>query len=274
MLRCKKEEPAGEEPVAAALDFLSKFSGKRFDALVAEVEPHAAPAAAKLQQAFAQRLEDIWYEEQCAGEEVEEEEKEEVKEEEEKEQEQLPPWRRAPAAIPALKVTPVPSPAGTGSMSASSSSCLPASAPSAFSYGPGIGPWAEDKKGKTLRFFDNGHLTFLMIDLRSRMRQCFKLVFPSFKFELLSFWFLSQENVYVCHIQGDPFKKPDGYDGSQRQWERAHGHERQRGGENLDTLIYVFTVRDHLALFRKQWNHDSKTRTDHQISFAQHSVAI
>ena len=57
------------------------------------------------------------------------------------------------------------------------------------------------------------------------------------------------KNVYVCHIQGDPFKKPESYEGSQRQWERAHGHERQRGGENLGTLIYVFTFRDHLALF-------------------------
>ena len=80
-MQCKKEEPAGEEPMATALDFLSKFSGKRFEELVheAEAEPEAAPAAAKLQQALAQRLEDIWYEEQCAGEEVEEK-AEEVKE--------------------------------------------------------------------------------------------------------------------------------------------------------------------------------------------------
>ena len=79
--------------------------------------------------------------------------------------------------------------------------------------------------------------------------------FVRLKPNLLNFWFLSQENVYVCHIQGDPFKKPDDYEGSQRQWERAHGHERERGGVNLDTLIYVFTVRDHLALFREQSNY-------------------
>ena len=66
--------------------------------------------------------------------------------------------------------------------------CRPESKPSAFNYGPGTGEHAFDDKGKTQRFFDNGHLTFLMIVLRSRMRQCLKLVFPSFKFELLSFF--------------------------------------------------------------------------------------
>jgi hypothetical protein len=254
MLRCKNEEPAGEEPaIAAALDFLSNFSGKSFDALVAQEEPHAASAT--LEQAFAQRLEDeqrledLADETECSGDEVEVK-KEKIEDEEVKEEEVVPlvpPWR--------LKSIPVDE-AGTGRVSdprskARASKCLPASAPSAFAYGPGTGAQAVDKKGKPLRFFDNGHLTFSMIDLRSRMRPCFKLVFPSFKFELLSFWFLSQENVYVCHIQGDPFKKPEDHEGSQRQWERAHGHERQRGGENLGTLIYVFTVRGHLALFRK-----------------------
>ena len=68
--------------------------------------------------------------------------------------------------------------------------CRPESKPSAFNYGPGTGEHAFDDKGKTQRFFDNGHLTFLMIVLRSRMRQCLKLVFPSFKFELLSFCLL------------------------------------------------------------------------------------
>ena len=234
MLRCKKEETAGEEPAsaAAAVDFLSKFSGKRFDALVAEAEPHAASAT--LQQAFAQRLEDLADETEIAGEEVEVEDEEEEKKDEE-EEELVPPWRRRGGGAgcpPAVKSIPV-SPAGTGSMSdprgnaPSSQSCLPASAPSGFCYGPGTGLQALDRDGKTQRFFDNG----------------------------------------------DPFKKPDGYKGSQRQWERQHGHERQRGGENLGTLIYVFTVRDHLALFRKQWSHDSLS-IDHQITFAQHSVAI
>jgi len=43
----------------------------------------------------------------------------------------------------------------------------------------------------------------------------------------------------VCHIQGDPFKKPQHAKCSQREWERAHGHERQRGGANLGTLMFL-----------------------------------
>jgi len=74
------------------------------------------------------------------------------------------------------------------SSSATAATCRPASGPSAFNYGPGTGEHVMDDKGKMLRFFDNGHLTFLMIVLRSRMRQCLKLVSPSFKFELLSFF--------------------------------------------------------------------------------------
>ena len=168
MQRCKSEEPAGgEEPaVAAALDFLSKFSGKRFDALVAQEEPHAASAT--LQQAFAQRLEDL-AEAECSGVEVKEEEEEVPP---------VPPWR--------VKSIPV---AGTGGVS-DPRQCLPASAPSAFAYGPGTGRHAVDSDGKTLRFFDNGHLTFSMVFFCSRMRPFFKLVFPSFKLEVLSLWFL------------------------------------------------------------------------------------
>ena len=283
MLGCKEEaDAATEEPASAsasasagaAVDFLATFGGgKSFDAFVAAAEPHAASST--LQHAFAQRLEDLVDESPAEeGDEVQD-----MVKEEEKEEEQVPPWRRARAASsmeastcikrsreteeptePVVKLEAFPND-GPGTGSTGSRSSRPASGPSAYNYGPGTGLHTTDSDGKTLRFFANGHLTFLMIDLRSRMRRCFKLVFPSFKFELLNCWFQSQENVYVCHIQGDPFKKPDSYTGSQRQWERAHGHERQRGGENLDTLIYIFTVRDHLALFRKQWNHDSKTRT-------------
>lgn len=76
---------------------------------------------------------------------------------------------------------------GSGSGSISVTRCRPESGPSAFNYGPGTGEHAFDENGKIQRFFANGHLTCLMIVLRSRMRQCLKLVFPSFKFELLSF---------------------------------------------------------------------------------------
>ena len=76
---------------------------------------------------------------------------------------------------------------GSGSGSISVTTCRPESKPSAFNYGPGTGEHAFDENGKIQRFFDNGHLTCSMIVLRSRMRQCLKLVFPSFEFELLSF---------------------------------------------------------------------------------------
>ena len=284
-----KKEPAGPAAEGAAVDFIATFGGgKSFAELVAAAEPHAG--SAQLQQTFAQRLEDFaesdaeeWQvevteaKEEAKEEEAKEEEeaaKEDAKEEAAKEEEQVvPPWRREPAASSAsatvgklkpghgllhLRVSrdpaePTEPPLKMENLPQSEPPVkmenLPQSGPSAFNYGPGTGSKSKD------RFFDNGHLTSLMIDLGSRMRQCFKLVLPSFKFELFIFWFLSQEHVYVCHIQGDPFKRPDSYKGSQREWERAHGHERERGGVNLDTLIYVFTVRDHLALFREQSNY-------------------
>jgi hypothetical protein len=95
----------------------------------------------------------------------------------------------AVAAAAAAAAEEVPrSGSGSGSSSVTAVTCRPESKPSAFNYGPGTGEHAMDDKGKIQRFFGNGHLTFLMIVLRSRMRQCLKLVFPSFKFELLSFF--------------------------------------------------------------------------------------
>lgn len=233
-LRCKEEPPAehsddGNAMVAGvAMDFLAKFDGTSFATLVAETPDSGA--AADFFERRLQRLEDAADETECSGDEVQEEEKEaneEAKEEEEKIA-VVPPWRCVPVgaesasgraadprgsaratvrqqqhavqqcdsgSAPSATCSPAAAANSASSSSATAATCRPESRPSAFNYGPGTGEHVMDDKGKMLRFFDNGHLTFLMIVLRSRMRQCLKLVSPSFKFELLSFFCLDNGHL-------------------------------------------------------------------------------
>lgn len=227
-LRCKEEPPAehsddGNAMVAGvAVDFLAKFDGTSFDTLVAETPDSRA---ADFFGRRLQRLEDAADETECSGDDVEA--NEEAKEEEEKIA-VVPPWRCVPVgaesasgraadprgsaratvrqqqhavqqcdsgSAPSATCSPAAAANSASSSSATAATCRPASGPSAFNYGPGTGEHVMDDKGKMLRFFDNGHLTFLMIVLRSRMRQCLKLVSPSFKFELLSFFCLDNGHL-------------------------------------------------------------------------------
>ena len=146
-----KEEPATDASMGAAMDFLATFGGgQSFDALVAAAEPHAA--SAQLQQAFAERLEDLaespeeWEEDEVHDTVKEEAKKEQVPRPWRREKEQVPPPRypwREPAASSASATV------GTGLLHIKASretakptepplkmETLPESGPSAFSYGP------------------------------------------------------------------------------------------------------------------------------------------
>ena len=152
-----------------------------------------------------------------------------------------PPWRQAPTGAG----QPAPAPAWRPAPTSSSSSQQPApervrpkSAPTAFSYGPGPGDRAAE------RFFGNGHLTSSMIGLSFGIFHSFEFVFPSIKFKLfVDFYFTEAFMPVPARISGDPFKAPKWYTdagGSQRKWEREHGHQRERGGSILGTLIHDF----------------------------------
>ena len=181
MLACKAEKTNDE-----ADDFLATFGGVSFDALVEGSGPNAA--CSRMEQEFELRLENLA---ENPAEEVPEVLPAEV-----------PPWRLIPAATgteappdPRRRMqTPKPSKKAANESSShgsqqweggSSSShgrhraseevrCRPESGPSGFNYGPGTG---EDSmhEGQTQRFFENGHLVFLMIDLHSRMRRFLNL---------------------------------------------------------------------------------------------------
>jgi hypothetical protein len=83
-----------------------------------------------------------------------------------------------------------------------------------------------------------------MISLSFGIFQGFELVFPSITFKLfVDLYFTKTFMPVPAHISGDPFKAPKAYidaGGSQRKWEREHGHVRERGGTKLGTLIHDF----------------------------------
>ena len=214
MLACKvektKEEEEEEEKKAGvaeperaanandeADDFLAKFGSVSFDALVEGSGPNAA--CSRMEQEFELRLEDLAENPADDGQDVEEHAAEVLKE---KDARDVPPWRLIPAATgteappdPRQRMqTPKPSKKAANESSShgsqqweggSSSShgrhraseevrCRPESGPSCFNYGPGTGEHSMHE-GKTQRFFGNGHLAFLMIDLHSRMRRFLNL---------------------------------------------------------------------------------------------------
>ena len=186
MLACKAEKTNDE-----ADDFLATFGGVSFDALVEGSGPNAA--CSRMEQEFELRLENLAENLADDGQDVEEHAAEVLPAE-------VPPWRLIPAATgteappdPRRRMqTPKPlkpSPkahADSQQWEGGSSSshgrhraseevrCRPESGPSGFNYGPGTG---EDSmhEGQTQRFFENGHLVFLMIDLHSRMRRFLNL---------------------------------------------------------------------------------------------------
>ena len=83
-----------------------------------------------------------------------------------------------------------------------------------------------------------------MIGLSVGIFHSFEFVFPSIKFKLfVDFYFTEAFMPVPARISGDPFKAPKWYTdagGSQRKWEREHGHQRERGGSILGTLIHDF----------------------------------
>ena len=184
MLACKAEKTNDE-----ADDFLATFGGVSFDALVEGSGPNAA--CSRMEQEFELRLENLAENPADDGQDVEEHAAEVLPAE-------VPPWRLIPAATGTeappdpRRRTQTPKPlkpcpkAHADSQAPGSSSshgrhraseevrCRPESGPSGFNYGPGTG---EDSmhEGQTQRFFENGHLVFLMIDLHSRMRRFLNL---------------------------------------------------------------------------------------------------
>ena len=173
----EEEEVKKEEDEAD--DFLAKFGGASFDALVEGSEPNAA--CSRIEQEFEGRLEHLAENPADGGQEVEEQHAAEA------DAVEVPPWRCIPAATAAPPAdprrrmqTPKADAAGSslGSLSihhtAEEVQCRPQSGPSGFNYGPGTGEHSMHE-GKAQRFFDNGHLAFLMIDLHSRMRRFLNL---------------------------------------------------------------------------------------------------
>ena len=200
MLACKAEKTNDE-----ADDFLATFGGVSFDALVEGSGPNAA--CSRMEQEFELTLENLA--ENLADEEFElrlenlaENLADDGQDVEEHAAEvlpaEVPPWRLIPAATgteappdPRRRMQtpkplkPCPKAHADSQAPGSSSShgrhraseevrCRPESGPSGFNYGPGTG---EDSmhEGQTQRFFENGHLVFLMIDLHSRMRRFLNL---------------------------------------------------------------------------------------------------
>ena len=270
-MELKEDEESAAAP-AAEPSFLERFFGVRFDELVAAAQPQ--PAMQQLAEDLEDRLEslaDLAESSASEGEEVTEQQPPLHA------PPPPPPWRDCRLSATdrqnfssGCAACSVAGKGGMGNSPPSSSTSACASAPTmaamsrsnvsereqqaaasssaataataASSAGAEAGSYVTGADGE--RYFANGHLTSSMIGLSVGICHSFEFVFPSIKFKLfVDFYFTEAFMPVPARISGDPFRAPKWYTdagGSQREWEREHGHQRERGGSILGTLIHDF----------------------------------